>query len=81
MATPRMRTATGVMAEIKAQDPDTEVTLHYIRYLIKENLVPVVCVGTKKLVNVDLLIERLASGEIEAAQQKQQYGQIRRVQV
>ena len=31
MTTPRMRTAERVLEEIKAADPDTEVTLYYIR--------------------------------------------------
>ena len=31
MAIPRMRTAEKVLEEIKREDPETEVTLHYIR--------------------------------------------------
>jgi hypothetical protein len=57
-----MRTAAGVLAEIKAEDPATEVTLHYIRYLIKANKVPVVQVGRKKLVSVDAVLSFLADG-------------------
>lgn len=66
MTLPRMRTAQGVLDEIKAHDPDTEITLHYIRKLIKENAVPVVSVGTKKLVDVDQLLAFLAKGNSPA---------------
>ena len=62
MAVPRMRTAEKVLAEIRAADPDTEVTLYYIRSLIKAGAVPVVECGRKKLVNVDAVMELLSSG-------------------
>ena len=39
---PRMRTATGALEIIKQQDPDTAVTLHYIRQLISSGKVPFV---------------------------------------
>lgn len=57
--TPRMRTAPGALEIIKEQDPGTDVTLHYLRRLIKTGAVPVVPVGRKKLVNVDKLIDYL----------------------
>lgn len=53
---PRMRTATGALEIIKQQDPDTAVTLHYIRQLISSGKVPFVPVGRKKLINVDELL-------------------------
>ena len=62
MTLPRMRTAAGVLAIIKEQDPHTEVTLHYLRQLINTNKVPVTSVGTKKLVNADTVIEYIAAG-------------------
>ncbi len=61
---PRMRTAEGVLAEIKAADPGTEVTLHYIRQLIRVKAVPVVEVGKKKLVNLDEVFQYLAAGAV-----------------
>ena len=39
---PRMRTAAKIVAEIKALDPDTEVTEFHIRKLAKDGTVPVV---------------------------------------
>lgn len=63
---PRMRTASKVLEIIKEQDPDTEVTLHYIRQIIKTGAVPCVTVGRKKLVDADLLIQRIAEGAVPA---------------
>jgi hypothetical protein len=80
MSTPRMRTAEGVLTEIKAQDPATEVTLHYIRYLIHTNQVPVVPVGRKKLVDVDAVIAHLAAG-CPTQNTDSVIGQIRRVPI
>lgn len=58
----RLRTAPGALAILKEQDPGTEVTLHYLRHLIKTGKIPCAPVGRKKLVNVDLLI-RFLEGE------------------
>jgi len=80
MAIPRMRTAEGVLTEIKAQDPNSEVTLHYIRYLIHTEKVPVVSVGRKKLVDVDAVSSFLTYGSPNE-QQKPMLGEIRRVAV
>ena len=78
MTMPRMRTAERVLDEIKAADPDTEVTLHYIRQLIREEAVPVVCCGRKKLVNVDAVMELLSAG-YKAEEPAPVHGAIRRV--
>lgn len=56
---PRMRTAPGALEIIKAQDPETAVTEHYIRRLIRTGAIPHVDVGRKKLVNVDQLLSYL----------------------
>ena len=57
---PRMRTAEGVLKELKAQDPGTKITLNFIRGLIKSGEIPVVQAGYHKLVNMDLVFEYLA---------------------
>ncbi len=62
--TPRMRTAEGALAIIKEQDPDTAVTLRYIRRLIADGTIPYVPVGRKKLVNVDGLLAYLEGRSI-----------------
>ena len=53
---PRMRTASKAYRLILEQDPDSEITLHYIRHLIASGAVPVIHVGRKKLVDVDQLL-------------------------
>jgi len=58
-----MRTAQGVLDIIKADDPDTAVTLRHIRRLINTGKVPVTSVGTKKLVDADRVIEYIAAGD------------------
>lgn len=78
----RMRTAAGVLNVIKEQDPRTEVTLHYIRNLIKTGKVPVTPVGRKKLVDADAVMAYIAAGDPHPATQAiEQPGQIRRVTV
>ena len=58
----RMRTAEGVMAIIREQDPKTQVTVHAIRRLIASGKVPVTCCGRKYLVDADAMIEFIARG-------------------
>ena len=61
---PRMRTAAGALDIIKAEDPETAVTLRYIRRLISTGIVPYVPVGRKKLVNVDSLLTYLETSGV-----------------
>ena len=60
---PRMRTAAKIVAELRAMDPGCEVTEYYIRQLIREGAVPVVWAGHKALVNLDDVIDALATRE------------------
>lgn len=60
----RMRTAGKVIELIKEQDPDTEITLHYIRALIKSGEIPCVQVGRKKLVDADAVIAHIAPKDV-----------------
>lgn len=62
MSLPKMRTAVGVMTAIKEMDPQTEITLHYIRYIIRTEQIPVVHVGRKKLVDFDRVLEYISGG-------------------
>jgi len=57
-----MRTAEKVLEIIKAEDPGTEVTLYYIRRVIKAGALPVVSCGRKKLVDADAVMSLLANG-------------------
>ena len=77
---PRMRTAAKVHEIIMAQDPDSEVTLHYIRQLIATEAVPVTHVGRKKLVDADQVIAYIAAGNPPSTTAPVPgYGQLRRV--
>ena len=49
---PRMRTAAKIVAEIKALDPDTDVTESWVRRMAKQGAVPVVWAGSKALINL-----------------------------
>lgn len=58
---PRMRDAKGVLAEIQRVDPGSPITIHFIRGLIKSGELPVVEAGNRKFVNVDVVLDFLAS--------------------
>lgn len=80
MAMARMRTAAGVYDIIKAEDPGTEVTLTFIRQIIKTCKVPVTAVGRKKLVDADAVIAYIAAGTQTEPEPKQD-SRFRRVPV
>ena len=62
---PRMRVAEKAVQMIRDEDPDSGVTLSYVRRLIREKVVPVVQVGNKKLVNVDALYAYLRGEDVD----------------
>lgn len=76
MALPRMRDAAGVIKELRAQDPDTRISLHFIRGLIKSGEIPVVQAGSRKLVNADLVFDYLAN---QGTAKPITYGKMRKV--
>lgn len=78
---PRMRTAPKIVAEIKAVDPGSEVTEHYVRQLVKDGRVPVVWAGTKALINLDDVLELLRLGTSRAEPAPSTVGGIRQISV
>lgn len=78
---PRMRTAAKIVAEIKAIDPDTEVTEFYIRQLAKEGTVPVVWAGRKALINLDGVLNLMRLGTAPVKAETHATGGIRRINV
>ena len=60
--TPRMRTAQGVVDELRRIDPETCISVNFIRGLIAQRKIPVVCAGRKKLVSMDAVLQALCSG-------------------
>jgi excisionase family DNA binding protein len=63
----RMRLLDECYAEIKALDPNTSISKHYIRQLAISGKIPVVMAGRKRLINLDGLIEYLSSPHNAAA--------------
>lgn len=55
MALPRMRGIADAAAEIRAADPNTAITPHFLRRLVKTGTIPCVLCGAKYLVNMDEL--------------------------
>ena len=78
---PRMRTAPKIVAEIKALDPGSEVTEHYIRQLVKAGTVPVVWAGSKALINLDDVLTLLRLGTNRAEPAPCTVGGIRQINV
>lgn len=60
MSLPRMRGLAEAIEEIKAQDPQTALTLHALRSLVKTGTVPCVRAGSKYLINMAVLESYLA---------------------
>lgn len=76
---PRMRTAAKIVAELKAMDPNSEVSEHYIRQLVKKGVVPVTWAGSKALINLDDVLALLRGGTIRDREERVSVGGIRRV--
>ncbi len=58
--TPRMRTIPKAYEEVKRADPNTSLTLRALRRMVNSGEVPCVMVGTKRLVDLDLLFDVLS---------------------
>ncbi len=78
-AIPRMRTAPKIVAEIKALDPETEVTEYYVRQLVKAGAVPVVWAGNKALINLNDVLDLLRVGAAPPQAEAPAVGGIRRI--
>lgn len=61
MALARMRFPAQALEELRKIDPETNVTVHFIRKLVKSGVVPSVAVGNgnKRLLNFDALLAYL----------------------
>lgn len=78
---PRMRTAPKIVAEIKALDPDTEVTEYYVRQLVKAGAVPVVWAGNKALINLNDVLDLFRVGAAPPQTEALTVGSIRKIDV
>lgn len=59
---PRMRTASKIVAEIKALDPGSEVTEYFVWQLVKDGAVKPTWAGNKALINLDDVLDILWAG-------------------
>ena len=75
---PRMRTAAQAIAEIRLQDPDTALTERALRRWINEGIIPCTQIGTKKLINLDVLCDFLNNGTAQDTA-AESHGKIRKV--
>ncbi len=73
----RMRFPSEALEELKKIDPDTPVTLNFIRTLARSGKIPFVPIGNRRLLNFDALLDYLQSPP--AAREPEEYGQIRRI--
>lgn len=71
----RMRFPQQAFEELKKEDPDTPITLNYIRRLSASGLIPVVMIGRRRLLNYDALLEFLRNPTQEIIE-----GKMRRIQ-
>lgn len=78
---PRMRTAAKIVAEIRAMDPQSDVSEHYVRQIIKEGAVPVTWAGNKALVNLDDVLELMRRGTTRTVPEPCVIGGIRKIDV
>ncbi len=79
MALARMRTSQQVYNQIHNDDPDSCISLWYIRSLVKQGKIPVVKAGCKYLINYDKFMDYLNSEPEEEGEIPFNYGSIRRV--
>lgn len=59
MQTPRMRTIPEAAAELKRLDKNTAITLCALRRMVKTGELPSVAIASKRLVNMNQLLEML----------------------
>ena len=55
-----MRTVPKAYEEIKAIDPNTDLTLRALRRMVNSGEIPSIKIASKRLINVELLIEMLS---------------------
>lgn len=77
MSIPRMRTIPECVSMLKELDPETALTVTALRNMVKRGEVPAVPVGSKRLINFDMLLEMLCLNQPAPYSQDNEYGKIR----
>ena len=76
----RMRTIDAAISLIRQMDNGTSLTKYALRRMVLSGEIPSVVVGkSKRLINVDMLMEKLANPEEWPAEQREETGAIRPV--
>lgn len=76
----RMRTISQIMEFLKEEDPESCISEHYLRQLVKHNQVPVFHAGRRQLISLDGLLEYLGGQQLETRTEEViNYGVIRKV--
>ena len=78
---PRMRTAPKIVAEIKAMDPNSDISEYYIRRLAKTGEIRALWAGTKVLIDLDAVLDYLRAGATPPSQDESKTEGVRRVRV
>jgi len=79
MSAPRMRTLQAAAALLREIDQDTDITPYRLRAWVLDGTIPYVSAGSKRLINVDLVIDFLSSGGAEPAEPEKKISAIRRI--
>lgn len=79
MSLPKMRTIPEAIKEIKNNDPNTAFTERALRRMVNIGELPVVTVGNKKLVNMDVLYEYLHNGNTIITSSNILHSKVRRI--
>jgi hypothetical protein len=72
----RLRTINEAYVHLKQQDPDTGITLHFLRCLAVRGDIPTVKAGRKYLLDIDALSDYL-TGRVVPPTREQEIGSIR----
>ena len=67
---PVVLTIKDAMQKIKQDCPDTAISEHFLRQLIRDGVLPALKAGNKALINMDVLSEYLRNSEAEKFQPK-----------
>lgn len=74
---PKMRTLPQAIAEIRADDPKTAITLSALRRAVKTGKIPTVTVASKSLVDLNAVFDYFINGE--QLRRGDEYGKIRKI--
>lgn len=63
----RMRSIRDTAKYFRENDPDTEITEFTLRKMISEGTIPAIKTGNKYLINLDAVLERFGSDQVNSA--------------